>query len=43
MIHFSGGHLDGRNGLYQDGNPPTISFYNADGERVLLCQLTQKQ
>ena len=25
------------------GNPPTISFYNADGERVLLCQLVRAQ
>jgi hypothetical protein len=37
-IKFSGGNLDGRTGIYNGGNPPTISFYNADGEEVLLCQ-----
>ena len=37
-LHFSGGNLDGRTGIYNGGNPPTISFYNADGEEVLLCQ-----
>jgi hypothetical protein len=36
---FSGGHRNGRTGIYNGGNPPTISFYNADGEQVLLCQL----
>lgn len=40
-IHFSGGNLDGRTGIYQGGNPPTISFVNADGEVILLCQLAQ--
>jgi len=37
-LKFSGGNLDGRTGIYNGGNPPTISFYNADGEEVLLCQ-----
>ncbi len=37
-LKFSGGALDGRSGIYNGGNPPTISFYNADGEEVLLCQ-----
>ena len=37
-LHFKGGSLDGRTGIYNGGNPPTISFYNADGEEVLLCQ-----
>ena len=37
---FAGGHLNNRTGIYNGGNPPTISFYNADGEQVLLCQLT---
>ena len=40
-IHFSGGNLDGRTGIYRRGNPPTISFVNADGEVILLCGLTQ--
>jgi len=40
---FKGGHLNGRTGIYDGGNPPTISFYNADGERVLLCQLVRAQ
>ncbi|MGH9809316.1 MAG: hypothetical protein ACRD9W_19040, partial [Terriglobia bacterium] len=30
-IHFGGGNLDGRTGIYRP-NPPTISFVNADGE-----------
>ena len=38
---FSGGHLKGRTGIYNGGNPPTISFYNADGEQILLCQLAR--
>jgi hypothetical protein len=38
---FSGGHLNGRTGIYNGGNPPTISFYNADGEQILLCQLAR--
>jgi hypothetical protein len=37
-LAFRGGNLDGRTGIYNGGNPPTISFYNADGEEVLLCQ-----
>jgi len=37
-MRFKGGALDGRTGIYNDGSPPTISFYNADGEQVLLCQ-----
>jgi len=37
-LTFRGGNLDGRTGIYNGGNPPTISFYNADGEEVLLCQ-----
>lgn len=37
-MRFSGGKLDGRTGIYNGGNPPTISFYNADGEQVLMCQ-----
>jgi hypothetical protein len=37
-LKFSSGNLDGRTGIYNGGNPPTISFYNADGEEVLLCQ-----
>jgi hypothetical protein len=37
-LRFRGGNLDGRTGIYNGGNPPTISFYNADGEEVLLCQ-----
>ena len=40
-ILFAGGHLNNRTGIYNGGNPPTISFYNADGEQVLLCQLAQ--
>ena len=39
-IHFSGGNLDGRTGIYR-GDPPSISFVNADGEVILLCQLAQ--
>ena len=42
-IHFSGGNLDRRTGIYRPGTPPTISFVNADGEVVLLCGLTQAQ
>ena len=38
---FRGGNLNDRTGIYNGGNPPTISFYNADGEQVLLCQLAQ--
>jgi len=37
-IKFSGGNLDRKTGIYNGGSPPTISFYNADGEEVLLCQ-----
>ena len=37
-MRFKGGALDGRTGIYNGGRPPTISFYNADGEQVLLCQ-----
>jgi hypothetical protein len=37
-LAFRGGKLDGRTGIYNAGNPPTISFYNADREEVLLCQ-----
>lgn len=37
-LKFSGGNLDGRTGIYNGGDPPTFSFYNADGEEVLLCQ-----
>ncbi len=37
-IRFKGGTLNGRTGIYNGGSPPTISFYNADGEQVLLCQ-----
>jgi hypothetical protein len=36
-LKFKGGNLDGRTGIYNGGNPPTISFYNADGEEVLVC------
>ena len=38
---FSGGHLNARTGIHNGGNPPAISFYNADGEQVLLCQLAR--
>ncbi len=37
-LAFKGGALDGRTGVYNGGSPPTISFYNPDGEEVLLCQ-----
>jgi len=37
-LKFKGGALDGRTGIYNGGHPPTVSFYNADGEEVLLCQ-----
>lgn len=37
-LKFSGGNLDGRDRHLQWRNLPTISFYNADGEEVLLCQ-----
>jgi len=37
-VTISGNKLDGRTGIYNARNPPTISFYNADGEEVLLCQ-----
>jgi hypothetical protein len=40
-LTFKGGTLDGRTGIYNGGSPPTISFYNADGEEVLLCQRTR--
>ena len=43
QIHFSGGKLDGRTGIYRSGNPPTISFVNADGEVILLCGLAHPQ
>jgi hypothetical protein len=39
-IHFSGASLDGRTGIYR-GDPPSISFVNADGEVILLCQLAR--
>jgi hypothetical protein len=42
-IHFKGGNFDGRTGIYRPGNPPTISFVNADGEVILLCGLIQTQ
>ncbi len=40
---FASLFLVGRGAFAEDapagsGNPPTISFYNADGEEVLLCQ-----
>ena len=42
-VHFAGGNLDGRTGIYRPGNPPTISFINADGEVILLCGLVHTQ
>ncbi len=41
-IHFGGGGLDGRTGIYRP-NPSTISFVNADGEVILLCGLVRTQ
>ncbi len=38
-MSFSGGNLDGQTGVYKGGNPPTISFINANGEESFFCQL----
>jgi len=42
-LKFKGGALEGRTGIYNGGNPATISFYNADGEEVLLRRRGQIQ
>ena len=40
-MQFSGGNLDGQTGVYKGGNPPTVSFIDANGEESFFCQLAQ--
>ncbi len=40
-MQFSGGNLNGQTAVYKGGNPPTISFVDANSEELFFCQLTQ--
>ena len=40
-LQFSGGNLNGQTAVYKDGNPPTTSFIDDNGEEQFFCQLGQ--